>query len=107
MGQWIDGERDGPWLPPSLPGSERPVGVFLCLVAPHACINARGQTVSKRKFMGQKVRTLDDLRPQVEAYSEAVADHHTDQTVASLPTRLEALWAEGVPLDSSGYVLSS
>jgi len=85
---------------PEIPalGKAAPVAAFLCLVAPTACVKTRGQTVAKKKFMGQKVRTLEGLRPQVEAYAEAVADHHTDRRLASLPVRLEALWKNGTPL---------
>ncbi len=48
--------------------------------------------------MGQKVRTLEGLRPQLDAYSEAVSDFHTDRRVAELPERLARLWQKGIPL---------
>ena len=94
---------------PQIPqlGKAAPIGAFLCVVAPHACVKYRGQTVSKRKFMGQKVRTMDGLRPQVEAYASAVSDFETNKRISDLPQRLESLWLGGVPLKRGSVELTS
>lgn len=89
---------------PKIPGLGKgaPAAVVLCLISPTACIRARGQLVSRQKFMGQKVRTLNNIRPEVARYTDAVVDFYTDQTLDELPSRLEDLWVNGYALEAAG-----
>ena len=80
---------------------------LLCLVSPTSCIRARGQTVSRRKFMGVKVRTLEGIRDEVQNYTEAISNFHTDQRVAELPDALARLWEQGVPMSGLDVVLAT
>ena len=88
---------------PKIPalGKGAPAGVILCLISPSACIRAGGQLVSRQKFMGQKVRTLEDIRPEVARFTDAVVDFNIDQTVDELPLHLENLWDNGVSLNAT------
>ena len=92
---------------PKIPalGKGAPVAVVLCLINPAACIRSRGQFVSRPKFMAQKVRTLNEIRPTVTEYNEAVLDFYTQQTLDELPPKLEELWEFGVPLASDDEVI--
>ena len=55
--------------------------------------------------MAQKVRTLNEIRPTVTEYNEAVLDFYTQQTLDELPPKLEELWEFGVPLASDDEVI--
>lgn len=86
---------------PEVPWAEEntPLAWATCVVYPPACIRAGGITVGRRKWMAQQHRTLQSVQPDLAALGDRVADRHVEQTVNDLPTRLEALWLEGVPLD--------
>jgi hypothetical protein len=67
-----------------------------CVIVP-LCVRAGGQTVSRTKMLSQRRRTLRNIEPRARVYGDRVADLHVDQTLATLPDRLMALWEDGAP----------
>jgi len=90
-------ELRGPEMPWAKENS--PLAYAGCLIYPWACISLGGQLVSGRKLQAQKVRTLESAYVDVQELGDRVADRETESIVNALPDRLEALWAEGEPLD--------
>lgn len=86
---------------PDLPWASQnsPLSYAGCVIYWWACVKTGGQTVGRRKFMAQKVRTLDAVHPDAVALADRVADQQTEQKVNDLPDQLEALWSDGTPID--------
>ena len=82
------------------PAKELPKGTrwLPCVVVPTACVQS-GLGVGGRKLDGQKGRTMAAVEPRLIDLSERVADAAVAQTLDVLPGRLDALWAEGEPLE--------
>ncbi len=78
-----------------------------CLVAPFACVRTSGVFYGKRKFAAVKNRTLSSVEPEIQNLADRVADEATAGTVDALPDRLDALWADGIPLDPGDRQLTS
>ncbi len=78
-----------------------------CLLIVTGCIRAGGQTVSKRKLRAQRREVLTSVEPLVDTWVDRIADLRTDENLASLPERLDALWTEGTPLDPGEPRLST
>jgi len=84
------------------------VGAWLgCFVYPWACIRVYGATVSRRRWMGTRSRTVADLQPKVEVLGDRIADLATSRRIAALPDDLQALWDEGEPLEARGEPLQT
>lgn len=82
------------------------VGAWLgCFVYPWACIRVYGATVSRRRWMGTQTRTVTELEPKVRILGDRIADLATTRRLAELPDRLEALWADGTPIEGTGPVV--
>ena len=91
---------------PEMPWAEQgsPLAWAGCVIYPWLCLRPGGALVGKRKFTGQKVRTLGSIEEDASVLADRVADRNTEQTVNELPERLETLWNEGVPLQGEGHL---
>ena len=69
-----------------------------CILIPTGCVQS-GLGVSERKLDAEKARTLEAVQPELVDLSERLADAALAETLDLLPARLEALWAEGAPLE--------
>lgn len=86
------------------PPANSKLGWATCIAIPF-CVRAGGQSVSKRKHMAQRRRTLGDVEPLARMYGDRVADLHVDEQLDTLPDRLTALWNDGAPLDGKSPAL--
>ncbi|MFK7930767.1 MAG: hypothetical protein AB8H79_21470 [Myxococcota bacterium] len=86
------------------PPSNSKLGWVTCIAVPF-CVQAGGQSVSKRKHMAQRRRTLGNVEPLARMYGDRVADLHVDQQLNELPDRLTALWENGTSLYDSNKTL--
>lgn len=86
---------------PALPFAEENSAVAWmgCLFWAPACVRAGGQLVGKRKFRGYEHRVVGRVHDDVEDWSDRIADLAIERKLEVLPAQLEALWADGVPLE--------
>ena len=100
---WVQMKRQPLRFEP--PWKKTALGWSACVVVPWMCVRTGGVLVNKRKFMSQKVRTLNAVDGDVDYLASRVADHYVYGVVNDLPARMEALWFAGVPLEQDGVVL--
>jgi hypothetical protein len=90
-----------------------PVAWAGCLLYPWLCIRTGGTTISKAKWRAVEGRTVDAMQGDVRDWNDRIADLHTRRKITRLPDAMEALWAEGQPLEvglgeaAEGSVLAS
>jgi len=82
------------------------VGWVPCLVVPTACVKVGGVVVSKRKLRHIEVRTTQYVAHDLSELNARMADLAVDELLDELPDRLEACWAQGVPLDGDAPLVS-
>lgn len=81
-----------------LPGTRvRPY--FLCIVAPTYCLSAGSWYVAPEKWRATEDAVVDQTAAAMEVWSDRIAEAALVEKLEALPGRLEALWAEGAPLD--------
>lgn len=86
-----------PWAKTNTPGAWAG-----CFVWPWLCVRSSGATVSHRRWIGVERRTTSAIDPSVRTLGDRVADLAVARTVDALPSRLEALWVDGTPLEGDG-----
>ncbi|MEZ4239109.1 MAG: hypothetical protein R3F59_23745 [Myxococcota bacterium] len=84
--------------PPPLPGTNVPTWM-LCAVVPTYCIDAGSVTVSDRRWKQVEDRVARATAAPLGALGDRLADAALQGTLDALPARLDALWAEGRPLE--------
>ena len=89
---------------PELPGIGRgPLGYAVCIVAPTSCVRVGGIVVSKRKLQWAKTEVVEGIQPSLLAYENAVVERAmASRTGDEVPTALDLLWEQGVPLVGEG-----
>ncbi len=80
------------------PPGDKPASWLWCIFLP-ACVRAGGQVVSPRKLHAVEREVLEAIQPDVQGWSEAIADVGLERKLDELPPRLEALWGAGAPLE--------
>lgn len=88
--------RQMPWAK-----RDTPVAWAGCLIWPWLCLRVDGALLSHRKWLGVSSRTVEVLDPKTRTWGDRVADLAVDRKIDTLPSVLDALWNEGVPLDGS------
>lgn len=88
--------------PKTFLGEEGSVASGLTCILLIPCLRMGGQTVSKKRYTAQEVRTFDAVHEDVEALADRVADRETGERINDLPEQLDQVWYEGVsPWDGS------
>lgn len=95
------------FAPPT--AKQRPVDYLWC-VPPFTplCFRVGGQVVSDAKLQPQKGRVAQGIDPSFRHWREAiVANAWAERVGEEIPDQLEAVWAEGVPFEGEGELVSA
>lgn len=94
--------REMPWAE-----KNSPLAWAGCVVWLPLCVRPAGQTTAKRKYRDHEDRVVRWAQEDVNEWGERIADLAVMRKVEGLPARLEALWAEGTPIDGEGPALAT
>lgn len=94
--------REMPWAE-----KNSPLAWAGCILWSPLCIRPAGQTVGSKKFRSAEDRVVRWAQGDVNAWGDRIADLSVKRKTDVLPNQLEALWAEGTPIEREGESLAT